>query len=134
MINFDSMAAESARQIIRAAREEKNLKFSDADTRITSAMNILVEQGIYAMFLWLDEKDYRWITDPLNKFFKRTDHPLCLRNALPSHEACLELTDSLEKMFLAKQIIEQILTYARHMAKAEGGREKPQKNGKDAPA
>ena len=123
MINFDSMAASAAADIIREAKKNPPSlkKFSDADTRITSAMNILTEQGIYAMFLWLRENQYAWITEPLNRFFTKPENPLFIRHRLPSHESCLELSDTLERMFLAKQLIEQILTYARHMAKAEKG-------------
>ena len=119
MINFDSMAAVCAADIIASAGK-KNI-IAEADTRITSALNILTEQGIYAMFLWIREQEYNWISEPLNRFFSKPENPLQIRNRLPSHEACMELSDSLEKMFLAKQLIEQILTYARHMAKAEKG-------------
>lgn len=118
MINFDAMTAEYAARIVAEARKA-GVKSTDADTRVTSAMNILTEQGIYAMFLWLREKNYSWISSPLNQFFKAPENPLCIGGKLPDHAACLELTASLEKMFLAKQLIEQILTYARHMAKAE---------------
>ena len=118
MINFDTMAASCAADII-AEVKKASVKMSDADTRVTSALNILTEQGIYAMFLWIRENRYNWICDPLNRFFTRPENTINIRHRLPSHEACLELSDSLEKMFLAKQLIEQILTYARHMAKAE---------------
>ena len=121
MINFDSMAAVAAASIIAAAKKNA-VKLSEADTRITTALNILTEQGIYAMALWLKEENYDWICSPLNQFFAKPENPLQIRNRFPSHEACLELSASLEKMFFAKQLIEQILTYARHMAKAEKGR------------
>lgn len=120
MINFDSMAAETAAGIIAEAKMNA-VKLSDADTRITTALNILTEQGIYAMALWLREQKLDWICRPLDRFFKNPENPLNIRNTFPDHQACLDLSGSLENMFLAKQLIEQILTYARHMAKAEKG-------------
>lgn len=120
MINFDSHAASAAAKIVSAANNSK-VKMSDLDNQVTTAMNILTEQGIYAMCLWLKEKKYEHITKSLNNFFKEPENPLYLKNNLPGHEACLELTSSLKSMFLARQLIELILTYARHMAKAEKG-------------
>jgi hypothetical protein len=120
MINFDSLAVAAAARIIFAA-DKKKVKMSDLDNQVTTAMNILTEQGIYAMCLWLKEKKYEHIASPLNNFFKEPQNPLYLKNNLPGHEACLELTSSLKSMFLARQLIELILTYARHMAKAEKG-------------
>lgn len=123
MENLDFFATETAARIISAAGS-KQIKWSDLDNQVTSAMNILAGQGIYAMFLWLREKDYKHITNPLDAFFHKAENPLMIRNQLPGHEACLELTSSLKRVFLCKQLLELILTYARHMAKANKEPEK----------
>lgn len=120
MENLDFFATETAARIIAAA-EKNTIQWSDLDNQVTSAMNILAEQGIYAMFLWLKEKDYKHIINPLDAFFHKAENPLMIRNQLPKHEACLELTSSLKRVFLCKQLLELILTYARHMAKANKG-------------
>lgn len=120
---MDFYAAEVANKIILSAGR-KAITGADLDKRVTSAMNILAGQGIYAMFLWLCENDYEYIINPLDAFFHKAENPLMIRNQLPGHEACLELTSSLKRVFLCKQLLELILTYARHMAKANKGQEK----------
>lgn len=118
MVNLDYLAAKHAGEIDTGIERIEN--------SATSALNILHEQGIYAMVLWLREKGAKngenkilegldhLFHDPMMPFrFNREKHmnePADVRD---------QLTMNLKTMFFAKNLIELYLIYIRHLAKAE---------------
>ena len=123
MQNLDYMAAKYGQQIICGATNDAK----QIENNITSALNILHGQGIYAMFLWLCAKTERYrIGQGLDEMLRDDDFPLQLEAPLfDAHNPldCLpnvrnNLTGNLKTMIFVVEIINQALIYARHSAKA----------------
>ncbi|MGI6138821.1 MAG: hypothetical protein GX117_05335 [Candidatus Hydrogenedentes bacterium] len=126
MINLDYLAAKYGQQIgLDAKVEEKTL---------STALNILHEQGIYALFLWLYQKadERRTLGVGIQNLFKDKYCPKQLENnesiwsnnkkdALDTVRSVF--TIDLRTMFIAKDLISLTLTYARHAAKTRSGEE-----------
>ncbi|MBT6340123.1 MAG: hypothetical protein HOJ48_12600 [Desulfobacula sp.] len=123
MQNLDYMAAKYGQQIIFGTTND----VKQLENNITSALNILHGQGVYAMFLWLcaDVKRYK-IGQGLDEMLRDDDFPLQLEDPLfDAHNPfdCLpnvitNLTSNLKTMIYVVEMINQSLTYARHSAKA----------------
>lgn len=127
MVNLDYLAAKYAFQSLANSGNE----FKYLDQCATTALNILHEQGIYAMFLWLKESSSsqqtgpaaRAIVNALNDLFHDGDAPFTLAANQRLHDENVVrecLTQNLKSMFLAKNLIELSLIYVRHSAKAQG--------------
>ena len=123
MQNLDYMAAKYGQQIILGATND----VKQLENNITSALNILHGQGIYAMFLWLCANTDRYrIGQGLDEMLRDDDSPLQLEDPLfDGHNpfACLpnvinNLTSNLKTMIFVVEMINQALIYARHSAKA----------------
>lgn len=121
MVNLDYLAAKYAFQ----ASRRNAIDFKKLDNDTTTALNILHEQGIYAMFLWLNEKkrenEASALLTILNDLFHDSDAPFSIAadKDLRTMNAVSEcLTRNLKSMFLAKNLIELTLIYIRHTAKA----------------
>lgn len=120
-----------------AARHGQSLGFGQPaeEKIITSALSILHEQGIYAMFLWLYAKsDERGcIGQCVQNLFSDPESPVPLNCAAiwaPQNTQSVttamssissRLTEDLKTMFFAKDLINATLIYARHAVKARGG-------------
>ena len=121
MMNLDYLAAKYGQQL--------GLGTLVPESRFSTALNILHEQGIYAMFLWLhNEKDASDIGVSLQGLFSDADSPVPLSAAAPIWEEANDVdknmascrdtfTQTLATMFIAKELISLTLTYARHAAK-----------------
>jgi len=126
MVNLDYLAAKYAFQAVSGP----NVDFSKFDNGATTALNILHEQGIYAMFLWLREKGHERnspagaMVTAIDGFFHDPAAPFTLgpdRHLRDLEVVSDSLTMNLKSMFLAKSLIELILIYIRHSAKALQG-------------
>ncbi len=118
MTNLDYLASKYGQQI---GMENK------IENIVTSALNILHGQGIYAMFLWLKEKEKgkekkerSIVRIKLNDLFHDADSPIpnITGGLTDMNNVGNCLTNNLKTMFLAKDLIDLTLTYARHTAKA----------------
>ncbi len=129
-INLDYLAAKYAQTIIQKTKDKKA---SDIENTITKALGVLQEDGVYACFLYLlaREKENGAVV---------VDEMLNLLSSLPfgwqtptnnSNEIlCFineQVTKDLERLLLAREVLEQMLIYARYGAKArdKGGSEAP---------
>ncbi|MBT3375857.1 MAG: hypothetical protein HN742_24340 [Lentisphaerae bacterium] len=116
LTNLDWLAAKYGQQIGTAS--------SDMDKIVTTALNILHEQGIYAMFLWLRSKtEYEAAGRFLQALFLDRETPISLTGPIWAGNEAMDnvrdcLTQNLKTMFLAKDLIARTLVYARHTAKA----------------
>ena len=129
-INLDYLAAQYAQTIIQKTQDKKP---SDVENTMTKALGVLQEDGVYACFLYLlaREKENGAVV---------VDEMLNLLSSLPfswqtptnnSNEILRfineQVTKDLERLLLAREVLEQMLIYARYGAKArdKGGSETP---------
>ena len=120
-INLDYLAAKYAQTIIQ---QTQNKKASDVENTMTKALGVLQEDGVYACFLYLlaREKENGAVV---------VDEMLNLLSSLPfgwqkptnnSNEILRfineQVTKDLERLLLAREVLEQMLIYARYGAKA----------------
>ncbi len=127
-MNIDYLAARYGLEMVADSEDVGKL-----DNIVTSALNILHLQGVYAMFLWLNAKPERRVVGcGLNRLLSDPGLPLAIEGGVfpvgeNAGEAAVHgslvnvrerLTRNLSVMFFAKEIINQTLIYARHGAKA----------------
>lgn len=121
--NLDYLAAKHAQKLIENLGE-------NAETPVTKALGVLQENGVYACFLYLyaREKDGGKIAgkmvDLLNKILPEGEQ---IKNA-NSKEILEDVANnvtgkSIERLLLARELLEQMLIYARYGAKAAAGNE-----------
>lgn len=125
MQNLDYLAAKYG--------QELGLGTADVENAVTDALNILHEQGVFAMFLWLHEKpnDRGCVGKTLSRLLQDPESPVRVAQNLydAKHTAAAlvlvreQLTRNLKTMFLAKDLVAQTLIYARHAAKAKSSEE-----------
>mgnify|MGYP000244573838 FL=1 len=96
----------------------------DADkleTIINKAIGVLIEDGLLAYVIWLksrEKKEEKYTT----KILKKTEDLLRERLKLTTENdpinMALEISSSIEKTLLARQLLERMLVYARYRAKS----------------
>lgn len=92
----------------------------DAENRITKALGVLEEQGVYAMFLYLHARENNWGSDALATFLRQNPSQ---QNALLDTNndlfaALQTLAGDLDKLLVARDLLHRALVYARYHAKA----------------
>ena len=129
--NLDWLAAHSAQNVIRKTNNEKA---SDVDNTVTKALGVLQENGIYACGLFLKSRtgDESNRADVLNAEILDLLNKLDFGWGKPRSNASEDVLkhisdkvtgDSLERLLLAKETLEQMLIYARYGAKARNAEE-----------
>lgn len=87
----------------------------------TNALAVLEEQGVYALFLYLESaKGDEQVGKGLHAFLKRTpgQKPLVPENTEDVLAAVRDnLTNDLDKLLLARDLLRQTLVYARYHAR-----------------
>jgi len=127
MLNLDYRCMEYGQKIgkISDSKLENNLR---------KALGVLQEDGVYAMFLWL-EKNASDIRKELVEFFNKEDErtSVKLSNYLLNEEKkfsqnfdefCRNLQEvaiDIDKLLFMKKLLERILTYALYHAKSKEG-------------
>ena len=135
MQNLDYLAATYGQQICEAERGVV-VDVAKIEDSATTALSILHEQGLYAMFLWLyEDRDERhrigsklsaMLCDPSLGLLApdAQDHGgrrfFSPQHAAPALNAVRDgLTRDLTRALFLKDLIARALVYARHRAKAE---------------
>jgi len=113
--NLDLACAKVGKTI--AERPSKEL-----ESLITSALAVLEEQGIYALFLYLKAqgKDIgRTVSDNLHNFLKNTPQqsPLLSMDNNDIFVVLQKLGENLDNLLLARDLLRQTLVYARYHAR-----------------
>jgi hypothetical protein len=125
MSNLDFVAAEHGQKLGKGGNE-----------KINDSLDILHHNGIYALFLWLHEaKEGREaIGKAIDGFLRDKEIKPCWNGANGAQDIpfymCTDpvkallavrenLTKDLRTMFFIKDLIDCMLTYARHMAKVK---------------
>ena len=112
MENLDLACARCGRKM--AAKVNENL--------LTNALGILEAQGVYAFFLFMEQKrtgrQPHPVTAACMKFLQShpKDKPL-MDKAEDALEAVSRLAENLDNLLLAHQLLCRTLVYARHHAK-----------------
>lgn len=124
VINLDYLCMKHAQEIC-CRIEEKGLKKASFENNVRRSLGILSEDGVYAMFLWLENKqrELRELILPLlnEKGIKMyllkgdskfdADFDVFCRNLA-------EIASDMEKLFFLKKILERTLTYLLYHLKA----------------
>lgn len=122
--NLDRLAAQHAQEIIRRTSDKKP---ADIDNTVTKALGVLQENGVYACFLYLKAKEKEngdIVVDEMLSLLDNLgfgwDKPASneVEDVLCHITEKVTDTDHLERLLLAKEILEQMLIYARYGAKA----------------
>lgn len=118
MINLDYLCAKYGQEI--GEKAEENI--------LQKALGVLREDGVYAMFLWLEDKDKKKsvrteLTTLLNeKEIKKylSQNSDFLEDLKQFCEKLREVAQDIDKLFFMKKILERTLTYALYHAKMKG--------------
>lgn len=101
---------------------KKNLPKFDAkemERIITKSLGILIEDGLLAYAIWLESENkdpHKVITVSSLKIL--TDTNLISNKMSNLRDVMLEISSSIQKTLLARQLLERMLIYARYRAKA----------------
>ena len=116
--NLDRISAEIGFELA-----ENNVDgVKEVERCITKALGILIEEGLFAYAIWLESEDRRDIIDSSYELLKERIKLIKnnygngkekLRNAILK-----EISSSIHKTLLARQLLERMLVYARYRAKA----------------
>ena len=112
--NLDLACAKVGKTIAeRPSKELENL--------VTSALAVLEEQGIYALFLFLKARGGSGaenVNQKIYEFLKVTPQqaPLLFDNA-DVFTSLQQMAQDLDKLLLARDLVRQILVYARYHAR-----------------
>lgn len=115
--NSDFKCAYYAKEIAEVVKEE---------ALIGKVLGVLQENGVYAFYLYalsLKEKA-KAIVNQSSKLLKA--HDLIGNNEVTSFnvkDIIAPLTNNIDNLFFAKELLERMLVYARYHAKALGGSE-----------
>lgn len=123
--NLDRLAAQYAQAVIRTARNNNLAK--DIENSVTKALGVLQEEGIFACFLYLkakEEKNGDVIVDEMLNLLDALGFGWGKPASNKAEDVLSYITDkvtvNLERLILAKDILERMLIYARYGAKACG--------------
>jgi len=113
MINLDYLCTKIGQEIGENSNEAP----------LRKALGILQEDGVYAMFLWLEKEDNnvrKKLNDLLNK--EEIKKYLLQDESFPQDfkefcERLCKVSQDIDKLFFLKKILERSLTYALYHAK-----------------
>lgn len=123
-INLDRLAAQYAQKIIKKTSGDKP---ADVKNTVTKALGILQENGIYACFLYLLAKEGERgrvivgeMLDLIDRLGFGWDKPDSNDVEGVLSYVSEKVTADMERMLLIKEVLEQMLIYARYGADARG--------------
>lgn len=124
LTNLDSLCAQHGYEIVHAVAPNGSLPTGDRaklENTITKSLGALQENGVYALFLYLEyRKGETGSPQTKSKILNLLRHPeVNLLSPGNNHFTALQqLTNNLDNLLLARQLLEQALIYARYHAKA----------------
>ncbi len=136
IINLETVAADYGKQIAEASDKDK---ITDRENVITNALEVLAENGFYALNVFLlscKQKDYGLAVHKVILRLLRDRDLALLKDGASGTEALddlrTEIVTDLPRLIMAKRVVESALTFARYhckalnrqAAKAEGGGER----------
>jgi hypothetical protein len=137
IVNLDAVCAEHAYTIVKGVAPTGELSKGDKselENTITKSLGVLQEQGVYAFFLFLEYRTEK----PGAKQTVHQSWELLRTAKLPLKELpknnrvdwveLRKLTEKLDDLLLARELLEQTLIYARYHAKALGVKTEQKEN------
>ena len=134
MLNLDYRCMECAQKTVNSIDKGDSKKMKELENNLRKALGVLQEDGVYAMFLWL-EKNVSDVRKKLVEFFNKEDEKTKVKLSnyfLDSNksfsqnfdEFCRNLQEvaiDIDKLLFMKKLLERILTYALYHAKSKEG-------------
>ncbi len=127
MINLDFYCMQYG-QKLGMRKEGKSKEKKQHENNIRDALAVLAEDGVYAMFVWLESKKLSKIRVGLRKLMNEKKIKKYLLNGKEFDkkfdkfcENLQEIARDLDKLLFLKKILERTLTYALYHAKTEVG-------------
>ncbi|MCQ3972420.1 MAG: hypothetical protein DPW09_03115 [Anaerolineae bacterium] len=122
--NLDSRCAQFGYDLVKAVAPNDSLPKGDKaklENTITKSLGVLQENGVYAFFLYLEYRLKELGAEQMKSrslgLLRHADVSLLAQNN-DHFVAVRQLTENLDSLLLARQLIEQTLIYARYHAKA----------------
>ena len=120
MLNLDYRCMEYGQKISK-------ISDSNLENNLRKALGVLQEDGVYAMFLWLEEKDKsktirKELTELINegeikKYFLNDSEGFNIEDFDKFCEKLREIAKDIDKLFFMKKLLARTLTYALYHAK-----------------
>ena len=126
IINLETLCAYFADKIVNCY----NCSIEDKENLINKALGVLVENGFYAMNIFLlSAKSVEYgkkVFDEIQNLLIHEDIHLIKnkKSSLEGLENIREITKNLPDLILARKVVEQTLTFARYHCKAMAKKEK----------
>lgn len=133
MINLDYMCMEHAQKIVNSVETSDSKNIKNLERNLRKALGVLKEDGVYAMFLWLESKDKNNIRTNLTSFLN------CDHNSIKIYEYLLgkgekfrtefngfcedlkTVAEDIDKLLFMKRILERTLVYSLYHVKVKAG-------------
>lgn len=119
MHNLDFECMKIAQEILTSSTDKDKL-----ENNLRKALGVLQEDGVYAMFLWLEDKD-KTVREKLTGLLNEPEIKRYLLNDSERFDEdfailcrnLVEVAKDIDKLFFMKKIIERTLIYALYHAK-----------------
>lgn len=106
----------------------QKIGFEGDKTKLQKAIGVLREDGVYAMFLWLEDKDKKTRKaliellndDAIKKIIKRNDSQKFSEDFKEFCEKLREVAEDIDNLLFLKKMLERTFTYALYHAKIKG--------------
>ncbi len=124
MKNLDALCAATARALVAAGEQaEKHKKGGRKEilNRLTNALGVLQEDGVYAFFLFLKREgllDNIWQVCAGLLRQKAVGEMLPAADKKSDEDLLIEMTENLDHLLLAKDLLQRTLIYARYGLRA----------------
>ncbi len=119
--NLDMISAQFGFSIPELFKQQKE-DLEKIETLANKALGIIIGEGLLAYAVWLksrSEKEKKYAKVIENKSLELLKSEcIKLTNKEDLTEAALEISESIQKTLLARQLLERMLVYARYRAKA----------------
>jgi len=102
-------------------RNPKEIDIKSYEREINKALGILIEDGLFAFAIWLESenKEPHKVIKETSFHILKNEHINLIKNSNDLKNAVLnEISTDLQKLLLARQILERMLIYARYRAKS----------------
>jgi len=124
MYNLDYECMKYAQDIVNSIDKSDSKKLKTLENNLKKAIGVLQEDGVYAMFLWLESKDeairlklIKLLNESEIKLYLLSDSKKFDNDFARFCENLMEVAKDIDKLFFMKKILERTLTYALYHAK-----------------
>lgn len=132
MINLDYICMKHAQTIANSVEMTDSKKAKELERKLRKALGILKEDGVYAMFLWLEDKAKETVSN-LTSLLNEDDGNIKIYEYLLNNGKRFEtdfdkfcenlkiVAQDIDKLLFMKKILERTLIYSLHHVKVKAG-------------